>query len=184
MARQVRQTALNGAEVSALCESAGIGRQARLRGVCQPTWEFKSPLSHQNNSSSVWRGCYFYSYRDLNSRGLLETCRWHVSTRGGPAPQRGFKSPLSHHRRRKLCIACDGFFMRPYTKAGAPGLTQVPQLLIQNLGFRCQSFRSGVMLSRLITSVDALCSSADVAGGSRPATPRQISIRLKPIIRR
>ena len=70
-----------------------------MRGVCQPTWEFKSPLSHQNNSSSVWRGCYFYSYRDLNSRGLLETCRWHVSTRGGPAPQRGFKSPLSHQKR-------------------------------------------------------------------------------------
>ena len=36
----------------------------------------------------------FYPYGDLNSRGLLETCRWHVSTRGGPAPQRGFKSPL------------------------------------------------------------------------------------------
>ena len=29
-----------------ICESAGTGRQARLRGVCQPTWEFKSPLSH------------------------------------------------------------------------------------------------------------------------------------------
>ena len=31
----------------AIRESAGTGRQARLRGVCQPTWEFKSPLSHQ-----------------------------------------------------------------------------------------------------------------------------------------
>ena len=29
-----------------LCESAGIGRQARLRGVCHMAWEFKSPLSH------------------------------------------------------------------------------------------------------------------------------------------
>ena len=34
-------------EASKICESAGTGRQARLRGVCQPTWEFKSPLSHQ-----------------------------------------------------------------------------------------------------------------------------------------
>jgi hypothetical protein len=32
-----------------ISESAGTGRQARLRGVCQPTWEFKSPLSHQKN---------------------------------------------------------------------------------------------------------------------------------------
>ena len=40
------QAALNGAGAPALCESAGTGRQARLRGVCQPTWEFKSPLSH------------------------------------------------------------------------------------------------------------------------------------------
>ena len=52
VARQVRQAALNGVEVSALCESAGIGRQARLRGVCQPTWEFKSPLSHQKKVDS------------------------------------------------------------------------------------------------------------------------------------
>ena len=33
-----------------ICESAGTGRQARLRGVCQPTWEFKSPLSHQKRT--------------------------------------------------------------------------------------------------------------------------------------
>ena len=42
------QTALNGVAAPAfICESAGTGRQARLRGVCQLTWEFKSPLSHQ-----------------------------------------------------------------------------------------------------------------------------------------
>ena len=29
------------------CEHAGIGRQARLRGVCQPTCGFKSHCSHQ-----------------------------------------------------------------------------------------------------------------------------------------
>ena len=31
------------------CESAGIGRQARLRGVWQQSCEFKSHLSHQKN---------------------------------------------------------------------------------------------------------------------------------------
>jgi len=31
----------------ALCESAGIGRQARLRGVCRMACGFKSHLSHQ-----------------------------------------------------------------------------------------------------------------------------------------
>lgn len=35
-------------------ECAGTGRQARLRGVCQPTWEFKSPLSHQKSTSTKW----------------------------------------------------------------------------------------------------------------------------------
>ena len=29
-----------------VCECAGIGRQARLRGVCQPTYGFKSHHSH------------------------------------------------------------------------------------------------------------------------------------------
>ena len=76
-----------------------------MRGVCQPTWEFKSPLSHQKNSLSVRMGCFFfYQKGDLNSRGLLETCRRHVSTRGGPAPQRGFKSPLSRHKRNGFCL--------------------------------------------------------------------------------
>ena len=36
--------------IGVICESAGTGRQARLRGVCQPTWEFKSPLSHHNRT--------------------------------------------------------------------------------------------------------------------------------------
>ena len=31
-----------------ICEGAGIGRQARLRCVCQMAWGFKSPPSHQN----------------------------------------------------------------------------------------------------------------------------------------
>ena len=32
---------------SVICEGAGIGRQARLRCVCQMAWGFKSPPSHQ-----------------------------------------------------------------------------------------------------------------------------------------
>ena len=39
-----------------------------------------------------------------------------------------------------------------------------------------------VMLFRLMARVEALCSRADVAGGRTPATPRQISIRLKPMM--
>ena len=38
------------------------------------------------------------------------------------------------------------------------------------------------MLRRLTVSVYALCSSAEVAGGRMPATPRQISIKLKPMM--
>ena len=30
-----------------ICQSAGIGRQARLRTVCRKAWEFKSPLWHK-----------------------------------------------------------------------------------------------------------------------------------------
>ena len=46
----------------------------------------------------------------MNSRGLLETCRWHVSTRGGPAPQRGFKSPLSHQSAGRRGVIRTGDF--------------------------------------------------------------------------
>ncbi len=43
-------TFASGADVpDEICESAGTGRQARLRGVCQLTWEFKSPLSHHQS---------------------------------------------------------------------------------------------------------------------------------------
>ena len=41
-----------------------------------------------------------------------------------------------------------------------------------------------VMLLRVMTSVEALCSSAEVAGGRTPATPRQISRKLKLMILR
>ena len=32
-----------------ICGSAGIGRQARLRGVCRTTYGFKSHLPHQKD---------------------------------------------------------------------------------------------------------------------------------------
>ena len=41
-----------------------------------------------------------------------------------------------------------------------------------------------VMFRRLIPSVDPLCSSAEVVGGSTPATPSAISVRLKPTMKR
>ncbi len=34
-----------------VCESGGIGRRARLRGVCSSTYGFKSRLSHQEEDS-------------------------------------------------------------------------------------------------------------------------------------
>ena len=60
------QTTFNGAGASAVCESAGTGRQARLRGVCQPTWEFKSPLSHQKTPIRS-DGCFLVRERRLES---------------------------------------------------------------------------------------------------------------------
>ena len=41
-----------------------------------------------------------------------------------------------------------------------------------------------VMLSKLMPKVDRLCSMADVAGWSTPATPSRIKPRLKPMIKR
>ena len=40
-----------------VCGRAGIGRQARLRGVCQPTYGFKSHRPHQiqKSESDVYR---------------------------------------------------------------------------------------------------------------------------------
>ena len=43
------------------CESAGTGRQARLRAVWQQSWEFDSPLSHQRSASSV-RGLPIFTF--------------------------------------------------------------------------------------------------------------------------
>ena len=41
-----------------------------------------------------------------------------------------------------------------------------------------------VIFRRLMPSVDPLCSSAEVVGGSTPATPSAISVRLKPTMKR
>lgn len=40
------------------------------------------------------------------------------------------------------------------------------------------------MFRRLMPRVDPLCSSAEVVGGSTPATPSAISVRLKPTMKR
>jgi len=44
-----------------ICEGAGIGRQARLRCVCQMAWGFKSPPSHQNREMGFCPSPYFYA---------------------------------------------------------------------------------------------------------------------------
>ena len=70
------EKAFNGAELSdGICESAGTGRQARLRGVCQPTWEFKSPLSHQKRTVILIQGIglRFFSYFTPYRRKSLRT---------------------------------------------------------------------------------------------------------------
>ena len=38
--------------IDAVCECAGIGRQARLRGVCRQTYGFKSHYSHQRQAGA------------------------------------------------------------------------------------------------------------------------------------
>ena len=50
-------------------------------------------------------------------------------------------------------------------------------------GFSFSSSRS-VIFRRLMPRVDPLCSNAEVVGGSTPATPSAISVRLKPKMKR
>ena len=59
----------------------------------------------------------------------------------------------------------------------------LPRLLIYFRVFSSLSSRS-VIFRRLMPRVDPLCSSAEVVGGSTPATPSAISVRLKPTINR
>ena len=59
----------------------------------------------------------------------------------------------------------------------------LPHLLAFFRGFSSSSSRS-VIFRRLMPSVDPLCSNAEVVGGSTPATPRTISVRLKPTMKR
>ena len=59
----------------------------------------------------------------------------------------------------------------------------LPHFLAYFRGFSSSSSRS-VIFRRLMPRVDPLCSSAEVAGGSTPATPSAISVRLKPTINR
>ena len=57
----------------------------------------------------------------------------------------------------------------------------LPHFLAYFRGFSSSSSRS-VIFRRLMPRVDPLCSSAEVVGGSTPATPSAISVRLKPTI--
>lgn len=59
----------------------------------------------------------------------------------------------------------------------------LPHFLAYFRGFSSSSSRS-VIFRRLMPSVDPLCSSAEVVGGSPPATPSTISVRLKPTMNR
>ena len=59
----------------------------------------------------------------------------------------------------------------------------LPHFLAYFRGFSSSSSRS-VIFRRLMPSVDPLCSNADVVGGSTPATPSTISVRLKPTMKR
>ena len=59
----------------------------------------------------------------------------------------------------------------------------LPHLLVYFWVFSSSSSRS-VIFRRLMPRVDPLCSSAEVAGGSTPATPSAISVRLKPTMKR
>ena len=59
----------------------------------------------------------------------------------------------------------------------------LPHFLAYFRGFSSSSSRS-VIFRRLMPRVDPLCSSAEVVGGSTPATPSAISVRLKPTMNR
>ena len=59
----------------------------------------------------------------------------------------------------------------------------LPHVLVYFWVFSSSSSRS-VIFRRLMPRVDPLCSSAEVVGGSTPATPSAISVRLKPTINR
>ncbi len=56
--------------ISALCESGGIGRRARLRGVWGDSYGFKSRLSHQRNEQP--KGCsFFFGANDVCLRQMM-----------------------------------------------------------------------------------------------------------------
>ena len=54
-----------------ICESGGIGRRARLRGVWGSSYGFKSRLSHQNSVARRLLSCFFiFSCRISSFRSL------------------------------------------------------------------------------------------------------------------
>ena len=69
--------------VSKICEHAGIGRQARLRGVCQPTCGFKSHCSHQPHQP---RFCVAFCICGCGGTGRRARLRIWCLRRGGSSP--------------------------------------------------------------------------------------------------
>ena len=58
-------------EKNSKCGSAGIGRQARLRGVCCMTYGFKSHLPHQQKLSREPKA-FCFAYEESKCMGLEE----------------------------------------------------------------------------------------------------------------
>ena len=87
-----------------ICESAGTGRQARLRGVCQPTWEFKSPLSHQKYQTAFWlSGIFIVLEVDFNqNRKRLRRFRQPVQTLADTAIFRKAKNANKYSSRARI----------------------------------------------------------------------------------
>ena len=107
---------------NAFCGSAGIGRQARLRCVCQPTWEFKSPLPHHvvADFESFATAFSFSKKRRLSfSPSLLlsksNPLRWAsilIQRRGGAArSNRNTMSRTSNRSRRRFLFQRNAAFV-------------------------------------------------------------------------
>ena len=95
VASQMMQAALNEAEASAVCGSAGIGRQAGLRCLCSTIdvrVQVPSPAPNEETTHFGW----FFRFHEqgLERERCQETCRWHVSPATRPPPQRR-SSPFS-----------------------------------------------------------------------------------------
>ena len=82
---------------------------------------------------------FLYTIRGIRTRGLLETCRGHVSTRGG-LPRRAGRIPSSPPQRRsKLHIACSDFLCLWQKSQSA----LIPLLLLSQTATTCVGLQFG-----------------------------------------